>query len=93
MNFKRMRIKEILRRIWLLSAIKIKPFESMCKQPSQLKFERNSSLCQIIAAKGLIIIRQNSNFNQSDYETVSMLSLIDYSLLSLPLLHKALHCY
>ena len=32
MELKRMRIKEILRRIWLLSANKIKPSESMCKQ-------------------------------------------------------------
>jgi len=50
MKDKGMRIKENLRRIWLLSANKIKPSESMCKQSTQLKHELNSSLRQIIAA-------------------------------------------
>ena len=35
MKVKRMKIKEILRRIWLISANKIKPSESICKQSSQ----------------------------------------------------------
>ena len=36
MKFKRMGITEILRRIWLFSANKIKIFESVSKQPTQL---------------------------------------------------------
>ena len=46
MKDKRMRINENLRRIWLLSANKIKPSESMCKQSIQVKLELklNSSL-------------------------------------------------
>jgi hypothetical protein len=36
MKVKRMRIKEILRRIWLFSANKIKSSESFSKQPTQL---------------------------------------------------------
>ena len=39
-----MGITEILRRIWLLSANKIKSFESISKQPTQLIVELNSSL-------------------------------------------------
>ena len=54
MKVKRMKIKEILRRIWLLSANNIKPSESMCKQSIQVKLELNSALWQIIAAKILI---------------------------------------
>ena len=47
-----MRIKEILKRIWLLSANKIKPSESICKQSSQVKLEieLNMSFWQIITA-------------------------------------------
>ena len=41
-------IKEILRRIWVILADKIKTSESVCKQSSQPKL--NSSLWQIIAA-------------------------------------------
>jgi len=46
MKVKRMGITEILRRIWLFSANKIKSSESVSKQPSQLIFELNSSLRQ-----------------------------------------------
>ena len=45
---KRMGITEILRRIWLFSANKIKSSESFSKQPTQLIVELNSSLRQII---------------------------------------------
>ena len=42
-----MRIKEILRRIWLISANKLKKnSESVSKQSTQLKIELNSSLQQ-----------------------------------------------
>jgi hypothetical protein len=44
MKIKRMGIKEILRRISLISANKIKTSESVNKQSSQLKLELNSSL-------------------------------------------------
>ena len=43
--------KEILRRIWLISAKKIKPSESIPKQSSQVKLELNSSKLQIIVAE------------------------------------------
>ena len=43
-----MGIKLFLRRIWLISANKIKTSESVCKESSQLKLELNSSLRQII---------------------------------------------
>ena len=42
--------KQVLRRIWLISANNIKTSESVSKQSSQLKLELNSSLWQIIAA-------------------------------------------
>ena len=48
MKVKRMGITEILRRIWLFSANKIKSSESFSKQPSQLIVELNSSLRHII---------------------------------------------
>ena len=48
MKFKRMGITEILRRIWLFSANKIKSSESFIKQPTQLIIELNLSLRQII---------------------------------------------
>ena len=43
-----MGITEILRRIWLFSANKIKSSESFSKQPTQLIVELNSSLRHII---------------------------------------------
>ena len=45
---KRMGIREILRRIWLFSANKIKSSESISKQPIQLIVELNSSVLHII---------------------------------------------
>ena len=48
MKVKRMGITEILRRIWLFSAYKIKSSESLSKQPTQLIVELNSSLRHII---------------------------------------------
>ena len=48
MKVKRMGITEILRRIWLFSANKIKSFESFSKQPTQLIVKVNSSLRHII---------------------------------------------
>lgn len=41
-----MGITEILRRIWLLSANKIKSSQSVSKQPTQIIVELNSSLWQ-----------------------------------------------
>ena len=51
MKVKRMGITEVLRRIWLFSANKIKSSESFSKQPTQLIVELNSSLRQIIVTK------------------------------------------
>ena len=48
---KRMEITDILRRIRLFSANKIKSFESGSKQPTQLIVELNSSLRHIIVTK------------------------------------------
>ena len=48
MKVKRMGITEILRRIWLFSANKIKSSESVSKQPTQLIIELNLSLRHII---------------------------------------------
>ena len=48
MKVKRMGITEILRRIWLFSANKIKSSESFSKQPTVIIVELNSSLRQII---------------------------------------------
>ena len=48
MNFKRIGITEILRRVWLFSANKIKSSESGSKQPTQLIVQLNSSLWHII---------------------------------------------
>ena len=48
MKVKRMGIKEIFSRIWVISANKIKTSESISKESSQLKL--NSSLRQIFAA-------------------------------------------
>ena len=41
---KRMGIKEILRRIWLISTNKIKASESICKQSGQVKLKLKSSI-------------------------------------------------
>ena len=51
MKVKRMGITEILRRIWLFSANKIKSSESFSKQPTQLIVELNSSLQHVIVTK------------------------------------------
>jgi hypothetical protein len=48
MKIKRMGITEILRRIWLFSAKKIKSSESFSKQPAQLINKLNASLQHII---------------------------------------------
>ena len=48
MKVKRMGIAEILRRIWLFYANKIKSSDSFSKQPTQFIFELNSSLRHII---------------------------------------------
>ena len=48
MKVKRMGIPETLRRIWLISANKIKSSEFFSKQPTQLIVELNSSLLHII---------------------------------------------
>ena len=48
MKVKRMGITEILRRIWLFSANKIKSSVSFSNQPTQLIVELNSSLQHII---------------------------------------------
>ena len=45
MKVKRMGITEILRRIWLFAANKIKSSESFSKQPTQLIVELNSISC------------------------------------------------
>ena len=50
MKIKRMGITEILERIWLFSANKIKNSESGSKQPAQLIAELNSSLRHIIVS-------------------------------------------
>ena len=51
MKVKRMGITEILRRIWLFSANKIKSSESFSKQPTQIIVDLNSSLWHIIVTK------------------------------------------
>ena len=48
MKVKRMGLTEILRRIWVFSANKIKSSESGGKQPTQLILKLNSSLRHII---------------------------------------------
>ena len=48
MKLKRMGITEILKRIWILYANKIKSSDSFSKQPTQLIIELNSSLRHII---------------------------------------------
>ena len=51
-----MGITEILRRIWLFSANKIKSSESVSKQPTQLIVELNSSLRHIIVTLVLFVL-------------------------------------
>ena len=51
MKVKRMGMIEILRRIWLFLANKIKSTESFNKQTTQLIFELNSSLWHMIVTK------------------------------------------
>ena len=51
MKVKRMGIREILRRIWLFSAHKIKSSEFVSKLKTQLIIELNSSLQHIIVTK------------------------------------------
>ena len=58
MKVKRMGITEILRRIWLFSANKIKSSESFSKQPTQLIVELNSSLQHVIVTN-VSFIAQN----------------------------------
>ena len=53
MKVKRMGITEILRKIWLFSANKLKSSESFSKQPTQLIVELNTSLRQIIDSQHL----------------------------------------
>ena len=53
MKVKRMGITEILKRIWLFSANKIKSSESFSKQPTQLIVELNSSFRHIIVTMAL----------------------------------------
>ena len=48
-----MGIAEILRRIWLFSANKIKTSQSVSKQPTQLIIELNSSSQQKLGTKNL----------------------------------------
>ena len=62
MNVKRMGITEILRRIWLFSANKIKISESFSKQPTQLIIQLKSSLRQIIVTIISLITRIASLF-------------------------------
>ena len=51
-----MGITEILRRIWLFSANKIKSPESVSKQPTQHIVELNSSLRQKLATNDFLLI-------------------------------------
>ena len=60
MKVERMGIREILRRIWLFSANKIKDSESFSKQPTQLISELNSSLPQVIVTIDSEKLNQNS---------------------------------
>ena len=62
MKVKRMGITEILKRIWLFSANKIKSFESFSKQPTQVIVEINSSMRHIIVTKESARIENDSIF-------------------------------
>ena len=55
MKVKRKGITDVLRRIWLFSANKIKSSESVSKQPTQLIFQLNSSLRQKL---GTLVLQQ-----------------------------------
>ena len=57
MKAKRLGITEILRRIWLLSANKIKVSESVSKQPTQLTVELISSLRQMIVTLHHLLLK------------------------------------
>ena len=63
---KKMGITEILRRIWLFSANKIKKSEFVSKQPTQFIVELNSSLRQIIDS---LVQTCSSTFGQSNIQT------------------------
>ena len=69
MKVKRMGITEILRRIWLFSANKIKSSESGSKQPTQLIVDLNSSLQHIIVTKDCYFLSNTykSNFKARFY--------------------------
>ena len=62
MKVKRMGITEILKRIWLFSANKIKNSESGSKQPIQLIVELKSSLWHIIVTFICWIVVRKPNF-------------------------------
>ena len=54
MNVKRMEIKEISGRIWLITANTTNPSEYICKQPSQVKLELNTpSTAEILSGKNV----------------------------------------
>ena len=59
-----MGITEILRRIWLFSANKIKSSESFSKQPTQLIVELNSSLQLIIVTESISVLPITELSNQ-----------------------------
>ena len=69
MKVKRMGITEILRRIWLFSANKIKSSESGSKQPTQLIVELNLSLRHII-------VTQASNFERNFHITFELVNYL-----------------
>ena len=77
MKVKRMGITEILRRIWLFSANKIKSPESGSKQPNQLIVQLSSSLWHIIVTLILLKARGgqwvNNIFLLSIFKIVNIL--------------------
>ena len=64
MKVKRMGITEILSRIWLFSANKIKSSDFFSKQPTQLIVQLNSSLPHIIVT---IVIISSSGVDESRF--------------------------
>ena len=85
MKVKRMGITEILRRIWLFSANKIKSSESGSKQPTQLIVEFNSSIQHIIFAFFFVLadssnstsnVTTSSSIAKSIEATVARISVI-----------------
>ena len=66
-KLKKMGITEILRRIWLFSANKIKSSESFSKQSTQLIVELNSSLRHIIVTLYSLMQRQIQIFIKFNY--------------------------